>query len=448
VKLKLHPSAAQRINERGAALRNSLTRIDRERLRLPHERFPIDTLPRANITSDQILQIWSVDVVDPLSGRRVQCLFDDGKHAFMLDEHGCDVLSALSQAVAKERTFGQYVGRERVDEEIKRWLDPSNQTPLSLSQWLLSEIDQTIKLYSVWVPVANLYIESEFAFGDVTFRPITKAFMDQWADTLQWDSLEDKQDAERRFTELRESCQGLAAATLDIEAEPTRVRERATETADRAVALLRTFCPENHHPAACSYCVPLGRLTSTNEHVWLVDVPNYIRCERAEPPFPNPWELSDQERLGLNQFGFAELAGLAQSRAGTEFDRKLVEALLIYNRANVSRDPVDKLIYILVSLESLLLKSTSEPVQTAICDRMPFVVGKDADERRQIAALVRQCYKVRSRYIHHGRSDESLGELERFLMYAWVFFSRLIRTHRAYRTKDELLEQLDRRKYT
>lgn len=146
--------------------------------------------------------------------------------------------------------------------------------------------------------------------------------------------------------------------------------------------------------------------------------------------------------------GLQELCDICSSEVLSDFQEKLIASLLIYNRGNVTRNAVEKLVYVLVALETMLLRDQREPIQANVGERLAFIVGKDAAERQKVAALTKSCYNTRSRFIHHGQSLESLSQIEDFLRYSWVFFTRLIRKHLQYASKTALLDDLERRKFT
>jgi len=58
---------------------------------------------------------------------------------------------------------------------------------------------------------------------------------------------------------------------------------------------------------------------------------------------------------------------------------------LIYSRNSIATDISDKLLFVLVALESMLLKDSNEPLQKNIGERMAFLVGDSAQSRKVIA---------------------------------------------------------------
>ena len=55
----------------------------------------------------------------------------------------------------------------------------------------------------------------------------------------------------------------------------------------------------------------------------------------------------------------------------------------------------DKLVYILASLESILLKNDSEPIQKNLGERMAFLIGPTVEARKTIIANVVETYARR-----------------------------------------------------
>ena len=124
-----------------------------------------------------------------------------------------------------------------------------------------------------------------------------------------------------------------------------------------------------------------------------------------------------------------------------------MQRTIIYSKNNLAKEPAEKLVFILVALEAMLLKNDTEPIQQNIADRMAFVLGNSVSERRSIVSLVKACYGLRSRFLHHGQTMSDLENLRKFMMYSWALFLHFLRSHEEFASKDEMLERIEERKF-
>jgi hypothetical protein len=137
---------------------------------------------------------------------------------------------------------------------------------------------------------------------------------------------------------------------------------------------------------------------------------------------------------------------LAANQHRTKFQQAIYDALLIYSRNSVAITPADKLVYILVGLESVLIRNTNEPLGKNIGERMAFLIGDSLESRKAVVANVDEVYKLRSSFIHHGGSVEHIELLSTFMLNAWTCFSVLLENADRYRTKGDLIAALEERK--
>lgn len=447
--LEFHPDAARRFEQLGMELREMLRPISRKDLSHATDSFHPDVVPSLTINEHNVVDVPYVEKVNQLSMVTQQVLFDDGTHAFELGEEGCQYLAKLVEAIQRSGQVKHMVSMATLRANILKWLNPCKNDNRTLLQQLSQEISPLIQIGTAWVPIASLCLQSPLYFAGYTIQPITATQFDKWESSASQGDPAKFERFRQHFNGEREKFQGLSAITLEFEAEPQRAYELAIDVADRVVTLIRTFCIENLHPNSCSFVVPFGNLALISDHAWLLDHNGHISKQRSllKPPFPTSWVIADEHMAHLREMGFEELSTVAATPNPNDFQEKLLSALLIYNRASITREPIDKLVYILVSLETMLLRNQSEPIQVNLGDRLAFIVGSNVDERIAIASLVRECYSIRSRYIHHGQSLKEIAALEKFFMYCWVFFTRLIRSQKQFTTKDSFFDYLDRRKF-
>jgi hypothetical protein len=65
-----------------------------------------------------------------------------------------------------------------------------------------------------------------------------------------------------------------------------------------------------------------------------------------------------------------------------------------------------------VAVESLLLRTDSEPVSGSLALRMAHLVTTGLENRRQVQEDLKSAYAVRSRFVHHGKMEIPPEKLE------------------------------------
>jgi hypothetical protein len=243
----------------------------------------------------------------------------------------------------------------------------------------------------------------------------------------------------------RSKLQATLAACTIVHAEQTMASQVALERTVDAVALLRFISEANWTCRIRSYCTPLGMerddvfselnmtdgaIKSTSHHI-LRHVTAAWNVDRARHYLPGILE---------------DLHALASDNSSTELRRALFEALLIYSKNTLTLDPAEKLVFVLVSLESLLLRDSSEPVQGNLAERLAFLCGKTLEERKEIVATTRKAYTLRSQFVHHGRGIEDVDTLEKFLFLVWQALANLIGNFKNFARREDLISYLNDRR--
>ena len=149
----------------------------------------------------------------------------------------------------------------------------------------------------------------------------------------------------------------------------------------------------------------------------------------------------------LQECGLNVISDVLKKDERSNFQEEVLKSLMLYSRSCIMKEPNDKLVYILVALESLLLKNTTEPISGNLSTRMSFVIGQDKDDRKRIIALVKDIYDIRSKFIHHGDrvSIEEGEKLDEFFFASFYFFNQMILDLNTYSTKALFIEELQDR---
>lgn len=129
-----------------------------------------------------------------------------------------------------------------------------------LVDYITSVLEREVKEFEVWLPVAQLYVEAEVPFGEVTFKTVSKEMLDGWEAEMMRRLPEppDAQAASLFFADRRRTIQLLAAVTVKARAVPDFAYEQALGKARIHLAMLRCLSAICTSPRLSLSCVLLG----------------------------------------------------------------------------------------------------------------------------------------------------------------------------------------------
>jgi hypothetical protein len=130
----------------------------------------------------------------------------------------------------------------------------------------------------------------------------------------------------------------------------------------------------------------------------------------------------------------------------TEFQEKLLDALLLYSRSTREKDLAGRLVYMLVAIETILLRDENESIQQNIGERMAFIIGNNLEARRAKIRHLKDAYGLRSKFIHHGETIAEIESVRAFMLDVWTLFTTLLKVSHKYHTKAQLINSLDARR--
>jgi hypothetical protein len=110
-----------------------------------------------------------------------------------------------------------------------------------------------------------------------------------------------------------------------------------------------------------------------------------------------------EEKIVTSILWFAKATDVAlTSRMGmSPFDLAMVKRSSKLVQAKVMSS-YDRLLRLMVSLETLLIFNENEPIASNLAERVAFMVAKKYGERKGIVSFVKHMYGYRSAIIHHG----------------------------------------------
>jgi len=353
-------------------------------------------------------------------------------------------MKTLAKGLEKTQSLRSRVQVEFLVDEICVWLQATLEpgSAESLVSYISKRCESEIQEHEIWVPLFNVHGTLEFPIGAVMFRSLSTRMMEQFFAPRPSQPLPDA--ARQRLERLRSQLQGHLAACVTLTAEKNAAQVTARTIAQEAIALLRFLAPANWILGIQSYCVPLGRERIEIPIELFVKSGQIATFSKAALKHgPLVWDIDKESAR------FPKLLDLLHALSGnhtSDFRRQLYDALLLYSRNSTAPEVADKLVFVLVSLESMLLKDSTEPITKNVGERMAFLVGTSVDERKAIIQNVDAAYRIRSKFIHHGDSVEDSEVIERFFEYAWQCFHALLHQIDNFATKAAILEALENRK--
>jgi len=404
MKLELHPEASQNYNDKAQEVLKKLQQA-------PKEYENRGGKPNPNVhavhtfTAKNIIGEMGFGWTDFTGNVTAKAFSEQGQ---LIGLFGPDYieLARLAEGMQKSIRPRAVISVRRLSNSIFEWLKQCyrGQTMPPMTEFVLAECEPLVKSRDVWIPISQLFIQSPFTLGKVTFRAITKDMMDDWEQR----TLAKAKDAEEitsikhGFEQHRKSIQALATATIPVVGDPERAHEIAFEQIDRTVSLLRLLSPANIHPTKVCYSAPIGKAHEDSYRFLFVEDHKIIyHSAGLTDTSRRHWNLSNED---LNTFApeLDVLDMLLKSDRLTDFQETILKALVLYSRSSLAKEISDKLLYILIALETAFLRDQGEYIQDAVSLRIAYMQDVSVQARRGIIKNVKAAYALRSSFVHHG----------------------------------------------
>lgn len=448
MRLALHPEAVKNFDAKSRSLVDNLVPNPYANRQRPHNlAVPIfaEELPQ-----DAVISFEVGDNYINGYGKEIGKYFSASTTSIGLFEDGYTNLVRLAEGMQSNKVLRDFVSSKLLKDLIFNWIKINHRDPAqsSMTQFVLSECENRIKESELWIPVSNLLLfGSEITIGQVTFKTVTKEMLDAYLGDIGEGSAEARIGSNR----IRSELQGYAAAAMNVVAEPIRAYELAYDEAEKALCLLRFYSPVNFDPTRVSYVSILGEQHMDAFHRLEVQNSKIVGYSYGLVDLSSPyWQLDHSYVADLRRSGLGVLSDLLTRTDKTDFQQKLLDALLQYSKNCLARDPSDKLVRILVALESVIVKDESEPLGKNIGERMAALIGTSVDERKQILSNVSKTYNLRSSFVHHGKriGVDDLQTLTDFMMNAWRSLGSLIDLYYKHPTltRDQFFAHLEERR--
>lgn len=355
----------------------------------------------------------------------------------------------LAEGLQRTEPLQEKVSVSLLTDLVLEWMEDKykNISTSSMVDYVLNKSEASIQELEIWIPIAELSVQSEIKIGSVTLKTVKKEMFEYWRTVIE-NETENENPANASkiqiINEEQKKIQGLAVASMKVNAEPTRAFEIALGETEKSIGVLRCFSPSNFNPEKTSHCTVLGKenLERTN-HLILKESNLFMICNGFVEKNIQPWIINDNQLSLFKQNGLDILSEILVQKNRTKFQEKLLDSFLLYSRNSLMTNLSDRLVYIFVALESILLKNEKESIQSNIADRMAIFIGINKDEKISIVKNFIKAYDLRSKFIHHGHTVKDLDTLNEFMLNTWMFFSKLIQNANRFNTVEQFIKSIE-----
>lgn len=438
--LRFHPEAAKRIDERAREILQTVRAIPRTRAANP----PSDLHPAYTFSRDDIISgpdHWlDVDAVGNTTG---MAWVSGGMEVGWVGQD-FKPITALAHMIVEPKPFAAVLSSSFVLDQICQWLRLTleRHCEVPLSTYMERQSDEAVYEHDIWIPLFRTYSSRRFAIGDVIFQSFTPDIMDEWWNRIPGDILSESRNVEA-LNAKRSKLQGSLAGCVRVRAERTKALDVALSKVQNATSLLRFLSPAILKSRFTSYCTPTASVPKVTRV--LMDGDCIDSLDEAELDQRRTDWFVDRS-IALCPEGLLDRLHELASNASTEFRRALYQSLILYSRHATAIEIEDKLVFAFSALEAMLLRDGNEPIQKNLGERMAFLIGDSLEARKRVIANIGDVYKIRSAFVHHGKTSRNIETVDEFLRGAWSTFSKLLDVQGKYTTKAELIEALEDRK--
>jgi len=404
-----------------------------------------------HFTDKNIINISSVGYVDNLSGKQVARYFLVDKTPIGLDQEFYADFVKFAESLHRKKEINKLLSLEFIIDCTFEWFENRYKgllhEDIDLVEFLLQKAEKAIKRTKISIPISFLSIEKPFEIGNITFEYFRTEFFDRYINYTK--SKAQKSDSfnldnfkifERNF---RKKYQGAVFSSISLEAEQRKCVETARSETEKALMVLRFFSPSTFLPQIPCYFGIMGQTDIPKNHVFIFENEIPLIREEIEEMRMHIWSISHREFEKLRKLGIEIPSDLIIKQNPSEFETLILNSMSLFGRSLTSDNYQDKIVYSLVSIETLLLQNQSEPIQSNVGLRLSFLTESKSEKRKDVKDLINRAYKTRSSYIHHGKIGENWEILEKLQHLIWTAIRNALISKDRFKTQNDFLDYIE-----
>ena len=338
-----------------------------------------------------------------------------------------------------------------VEKKLFSWICSrykNTDVPGNFIEYLDIEAKKNVQSIKSWIPIANLVVQNPFPVSRSEIRTFSKEIIDNWETKVSSVDGKNNEDLNKSFEKIRKEFQGFAAVVTVIEAEPGHASDFAMEEAKQITSIMGIFSGATQIPDIKCVSNIKGSENIAQATTFFDTGEDSFQMTRGilDAASAKHWKLDQKKIIKIRKIGLDKISMLLASDSLGEFEKSVLNSILLYSKSAFTSDPVEKVVYILSSLESILLKNKNEPIQQNLGERVAVFTAQKLEDRKAIIKTIKSIYGVRSRYLHHGHTSSELELISRFMRHIWIFFIQLLENVDRFHTQEEFVNAIDDKK--
>ena len=452
MKIQIHEKAAKYFNSKVVEFLYELKPdTTKRRKRVDVESSASHVFISDHLTEKNIIEISSFMYFDQLSGKEVARYFVFDKQHIGLNESSYGAFLKLAESFYKRKEVNSFLSLDFIIDCAFDWFEKKYKGLLSADndfvEFIVEEAEKSIKEYKVSIPISFISIQETFKIGKITFEYFRKEFFDKYINKKKSIAQESDNFNPNNFNiferNFRKKYQGVVFASMSLEAEKRKCIEIAKSETEKGIMVLRFFSPSTFIPKIPCYFGIMGQRELPRSHVFIFrnKIPEVHESILESRKYN--WHISRKKFEELKELGIEIASELIIKTNPSEFEKLILNSMSLFGRSLTFNNYQDKIVYSLVSIETFLLQTQSEPIQSSVGLRLAFIAESNREKRKDVKNLIKRAYKIRSSYIHHGRIGEDWQILENLQHLIWTAIRNALILKDRFKTQKEFLDHIE-----
>lgn len=343
-------------------------------------------------------------------------------------------LNFLSQ-IYKDKKISDLISFSFLEKIVFKYIidtKRTNQAAKDFCNYIIDEINNSVKEFEVHFKILYLDIESNFKLGNVNFEYVDENYFQG-----------------NRKLEYYEDFRGNVLVSTLVTAEKQKAQEIAFKKCSLAVDCLKLFfdiiiVPEER----LSFDIDSRTKESDENEVIFFENSDRSKISVNNFRIPthqniNKYQFEIFEKRGISKFNLF-LKQIDETENLTELDLTIINSIQLFARAIYQNNLNKRVVELFTLLESLVLSDSNEPVLNSLTKYISKLVTKNIEERKFIISLLKEMYGIRSSYVHHAKQREiNIQNLGKFQYYIHILITILIELSKSHTKKDTILKEID-----